>query len=72
MRRAFVEIENGVGVAVHDVETRGNRGNDAANPRTPIQRRKPQNEVRPNQHANKGDVVRNGKLMRKLEKRESN
>lgn len=69
MKRAFVEIENGVVVAVHESETRGNRGNDAANPRTPIQKRKPQNEVRPNQHANNGDVMRNGRLMRKLEKR---
>lgn len=69
MRRAFVEIENGVVVAVHEAETRGNRGNDAVNPRTPIQKRNPQNEVRPNQHANKGDVVRNGRLMRKLGKR---
>lgn len=69
MRRAFVEIENGVVVAVHEAETRGNRGNDAREPRTPIQKRKPQNEVRPNQHANKGDVVRNGRLMRKLAKR---
>lgn len=68
MKRAFVEIENGVVVAVHQAETRGNRGNDAASPRTPIQKRKPQNETRPNQHANKGDVVRKGRLCRKLVK----
>lgn len=69
MKRAFVEIENGVVVAVHEAATRGNRGNDAANPRTPINKRNPSNEVRANQHANVGDVVRSGRLMRKLEKR---
>lgn len=69
MRRAFIEIEDGVVVAIHDVETRGNRGADAANPRTPINKRNPNNTVQPNQHANKGDVVRGGRIMRKLEKR---
>lgn len=69
MRRAFVEIEDGVVVAIHDVETRGNRGKQASEPRNPIQSRRPGNELAPNSAANKGDVVRGGKLMRKLEKR---
>lgn len=70
MRRAFIEIEDGVVVAIHEAETRGNRGNDAANPRTPITKRKPNNELRPNQHANKGDKVINGKLCRPLPKQQ--
>lgn len=48
---------------------RGNRGSDAANPRTPITKRKPTNTVQANQHANKGDVVVAGKLCRPLTKR---
>ena len=68
MKRAFVEIEDGVVVAVHEAEVKGYKGANAKEPRTPISKRKPGNEVRPHQAANKGDKVVRGKLCRKLER----
>lgn len=69
MKRVFVEIEDGVVVDIHDVEVKGNRGANAAEPRNPIQSRRPGNELRPHQAANKGDRVVNGTLCRPLVKR---
>lgn len=69
MRRKFAEIENGVVVAIHDVETRGNRGKQANEPRNPIQSRRPGNELAPNSAANVGDKVVGGKQCRPLVKR---
>ena len=69
MRRVFIEIEDGVVVDIHNAEVRGNKGNQAKEPRNPINKRKPQNEVKANGQANKGDKIIDGKLYRPLTKR---
>ena len=69
MKRAFVEIEDGVVVAVHEAEVKANRGVQAKDPKTTINKRKPTNEVKPHQSANKGDRIINGQICRPLPKR---
>jgi hypothetical protein len=56
MRRHYVEVDdNGVVVEIHHVETKGNKGNAASEPRVPITKRKPTHTVHLSTAANKGD-----------------
>ena len=72
MRRQFVEIDdNGVVVEIHSSDVKSNKGADAKEPKTPINKRKASHKVMPSTAANKGDKwsEQHGQLLRPLPKR---
>ena len=72
MKRKFVEIDaNGVVVEIHDAEVKGNKGNDAKDPKTKLTLKNLANKTRISSAANKGDKWHEGKqqFLRALPKR---
>jgi len=69
MKRHFAEIEDGRVVAIHAATVRGNAGDNARIPQVPVSKRRPENTLTVSTSANVGDVMRGGKLYRKLERR---
>jgi len=72
MRKHFVEVDdNGTVVEIHHVETKGNKGKQADEPKTAISKRKPTHKLHPSTAANKGDKWHEAKqcFLRPLTKR---
>ena len=72
MKRTFVETDdNGVVIEIHNVETKGNRGKEADEPKVKINTKNPTHKTRISNAANKGDKWHEGKqcFLRPLTKR---
>ena len=72
MRRQFAEVDdNGVVVEIHSSDVKSNKGDNAKEPKTPINKRKASHKVMPSTAANKGDKWsdKHGCFLRPLPKR---